>query len=133
MQHQHVDLVASLRKNCEDLRLNVGKLHGCVAALRDSGETLKRAGFDCEHFSGMKDERHRIETVLATLTERQLEVIKRVLRGQANKVIAFDLGVSSKTIETHRARVMQKMKARSFPELVRLAIAGGCRFFVEPS
>jgi DNA-binding NarL/FixJ family response regulator len=131
MQQQHVDLVASLRRNCEELLLNVGELHRFAATMRDRGEALETAGLDREDFYRAKYERHRIQTLLATLTERQLEVLKRVLGGQGNKAIAFDLGVSSKTIETHRARLMQKLKARSFAELVRLALAGGCRFFVE--
>ena len=45
----------------------------------------------------------------------------KVVAGRANKVIAMDLGVSQRTIELHRARVMQKMRVRSLAELVRLA------------
>jgi len=57
---------------------------------------------------------------LASLTPREQEVMKRVVAGQANKVIALDLGVSQRTVEIHRARVMRKMGARSLAELVRL-------------
>ena len=46
-----------------------------------------------------------------------------VADGKANKVIAIDLGVSERTVEIHRARVMQKMQAESLPHLVRLVIA----------
>ena len=59
----------------------------------------------------------------ATLTPRETEVMELVVSGLANKVIAMDLGVSQRTVELHRARVMQKMGVRSLAELVRLAEA----------
>ncbi len=57
------------------------------------------------------------------LTPRELEVMKMVTDGRSNKEIANTLGVSAKTIEAHRARVMEKMHARSLAELVRMVIA----------
>jgi len=57
------------------------------------------------------------------LTPRELEVMKMVTDGRSNKEIANALGVSAKTIEAHRARVMEKMHARSLAELVRMVIA----------
>jgi FixJ family two-component response regulator len=58
---------------------------------------------------------------VGTLTPREREVMDKVVKGCANKVIAMDLGVSQRTVELHRARVMQKMRARSLAELVRFA------------
>ena len=56
---------------------------------------------------------------LATLTPRETEVMECVVQGQANKVIAMDLGVRQRTVEIHRARVMEKMAVRSVAKLVR--------------
>ncbi|SVB49508.1 uncharacterized protein METZ01_LOCUS202362 [marine metagenome] len=63
-----------------------------------------------------------IEKQLKTLTPREHEVMKLVVNGAANKVIAMDLGVSQRTVEIHRARAMEKMQARSLAELVRRAL-----------
>jgi FixJ family two-component response regulator len=63
-------------------------------------------------------EREEIRARLKLLTPREAEVMERVARGQANKVIAMDLGVSQRTVELHRARVMKKLKLRSVAELV---------------
>ena len=58
---------------------------------------------------------------IATLTPREKEVMQKVVDGCANKVIALDLGVSQRTVELHRARVMHKMGVRSLADLVRMA------------
>ncbi|HUL83832.1 MAG TPA: response regulator transcription factor [Gammaproteobacteria bacterium] len=63
-------------------------------------------------------EERAIRERIALLTPREAEVMRRVVRGQANKVIAMDLGVSQRTVELHRARVMRKLKMRSLAELV---------------
>lgn len=59
---------------------------------------------------------------LAELTPREHEVMAMVTDGKANKEIAASLGVSAKTVEAHRARVMEKMRAESLAELVRMAM-----------
>jgi len=65
------------------------------------------------------------EARLSPLSEREHEVLRLVVAGKQNKVIAYELGISPRTVEIHRARVMEKTRARSLSELVRLAIAGG--------
>lgn len=56
-----------------------------------------------------------------SLTEREHEVFERIVTGDPNKRVAFELGISEKTVKVHRAHVMEKMKADSFADLVRLA------------
>jgi two-component system response regulator FixJ len=76
----------------------------------------------------------RIAERLASLTPREREVLGHIVAGQPNKTIAYDLGASPRTIEVHRAHVMEKMGARSLSELVRIAIAAeGARPPGEPS
>lgn len=62
---------------------------------------------------------------LARLTTREREVLDAVIRGDRNKQIAADLGISEKTVKVHRGRVMDKMEARSVAELVHLCEAAG--------
>ena len=62
---------------------------------------------------------------LAHLTEREREVMDLLVLGKANKVIAFELDISPRTVEIHRARVMEKTGAKSLADLVRLALAAG--------
>lgn len=64
---------------------------------------------------------------LALLTPREREVLEGLLAGLPNKSIAYDLAISPRTVEIHRARVMAKMDARSLSELVQLSLAAGIR------
>lgn len=65
-------------------------------------------------------------TQVATLSPREREVLQALVDGKANKVIAHDLGISPRTVEVHRANLMDKLGARSLPELVRIGLAAGC-------
>jgi two-component system response regulator FixJ len=67
-------------------------------------------------------EHARIKAHLESLTAREREVLDLMTQGKQNKVIAQDLGVSPRTIEIHRARVMEKMNAQSVAELVRMML-----------
>jgi len=67
-------------------------------------------------------ERHEVRRRRDTLTAREKEVMSQVVQGKANKVIASDLGVSQRTVEIHRARVMEKMQAASLAQLVRMVL-----------
>lgn len=82
----------------------IDRIHKALAADRE-----RRKG---------RAEQDEIRARIALLTPREKEVMERVVRGQANKVIAMDLGVSQRTVELHRARVMRKLRLRSVAELV---------------
>jgi two-component system response regulator FixJ len=59
---------------------------------------------------------------LSSLSEREAQVLKGVVAGQANKTIAYELGISPRTVEVYRAGLMSKMQARSLPDLVRMVM-----------
>jgi two-component system response regulator FixJ len=59
---------------------------------------------------------------LASLSERELQVLKGVVQGQANKTIAFELGISPRTVEVYRAGLMSKMQAKNLADLIRAVI-----------
>ncbi len=63
-----------------------------------------------------------VRAKVAKLTPRETEVFDRVTAGQANKVIAIELGISERTVEIHRSQVMQKTRVRTLADLVRLKL-----------
>ena len=62
---------------------------------------------------------------LNSLSQRERQVLEGLVAGHPNKTIAFDLGISPRTVEIYRANVMTKMSARSFSDLVRMALVAG--------
>ncbi len=67
-------------------------------------------------------DRQKILALIESLTPREREVMDMVVAGKANKVIAIDLGLSQRTVEIHRGRVMRKMQADSVSQLVQMTI-----------
>jgi len=70
-------------------------------------------------------DRARFERVLKTLSGRETEVLRGVVAGKMNKVIAYELGISQRTVEVYRANVMSKTQANGLSELVRIALLAG--------
>jgi two-component system, LuxR family, response regulator FixJ len=70
-------------------------------------------------------ERSRIGGRLAALSNRERDVLEGLVAGHANKQIAYDLGISARTIENYRANLMIKMQAASLSDLVRMALIAG--------
>lgn len=72
--------------------------------------------------AAQRKQRSEIETRLATLTEDEVAVFRKLLEGLPNKRIAVDLDIGLRTVELRRSNIMKKMEASSLPELVRMAI-----------
>ncbi|NND53696.1 MAG: response regulator transcription factor [Gammaproteobacteria bacterium] len=92
---------------------------------QDLMERVSQALSQCEEQREENEHRQEVQQRFDTLTPREKEIMSCVVMGQANKVIAIDRNVSQRTVEIHRARVMEKMAARSLADLVRMSIQLG--------
>jgi DNA-binding NarL/FixJ family response regulator len=126
------ELRSSLRESVLDMRSRRHELQQRRGELKAQRQKLRRA---CDELRGRLSNRAAStiastsssppaplgsEGILALLSPRQRRVLEGILAGKPNKAIAFDLGVSIKTVETHRARVMEKFDVKSLAELVRM-------------
>lgn len=91
---------------------------GLLAAVRGACERMLETGAEATR-------RAEVEEKLAVLSNRERQVLDGLVAGQANKTIAYDLGISPRTVEVYRANLMTKMRANSLSDLVRMALIAG--------
>lgn len=138
-----LDLVRRLRERGSSLPIIVITGHGdvplAVEAMRagvldfiekpfehDTLLASIRSALDSQAKSAQLDaDRARFEQMLAGLSGREREVLRGVIAGKLNKTIAFELGISPRTVEVYRANVMSKTGASGLSELVRIALLAG--------
>jgi FixJ family two-component response regulator len=117
----HVDVptsVKAMKAGAVDLLTKPVDVRDLIAAIR-------RAMTRDEHERASETRLAEVRRRVAMLTARETEVFARVVTGMLNKQIGAALGIGEKTVKVHRARVMEKMQAGSFAELVRLADEAG--------
>lgn len=136
-----VELLEKLREAGHDMPAVVITGHGdvpmAVAAMKAGAsdfiekpfgdevliEAIKRAVSRLDAATEKVDDVAAIRSRLEHLSERERQVLSGVVAGLPNKTIAYDLDISPRTVEVHRANIMAKMQAASLPDLVRMAIA----------
>lgn len=116
-----------------------GDIGTAVAAMKIGAADFIEKPFDHEEFlkrvhallAESEARRQRGESLdginarVGDLTPRERDVLNQLVDGHPNKVIAYNLGISARTVELHRARVMQKMEARTVSHLMRMAAEAG--------
>lgn len=105
VQAMHVGVSDFIEKPYDDETM-LGAIRTALTRQADRGE--------------LHAERDRVLERLATLSAREREVMEGLVAGEANKAIAFDLGISARTVEVYRANVMLKMQAKTLSDLVRM-------------
>lgn len=107
IQAMHAGVADFIEKPFSDEAI-VGAVRSALARQQDRDE--------------LQVERDAIQAKLSTLSGRESEVMEGLVDGKANKVIAYELSISARTVEVYRANVMTKMQARTLSELVRMVM-----------
>jgi len=136
-----IELLQRLKAKAVDLPVIVITGHGdiplAVEAMKSGAidfiekpfaeEAILRAVRVAEGYVKRQGRRSEEETAVAarlqSLSERERQVLDGLVAGNANKTIAYELGISPRTVEVYRANVMTKMQAKSLSELIRMAVA----------
>jgi two-component system response regulator FixJ len=117
--HSDINLaVEAMKLGASDFLIKPCSGRVLVDAVRNASEarTISGAPVDPE-----------AEAKLSKLTRRQRDVLHGILKGQPNKIIAWELGLSVRTVEAHRSNLLERLGAHGTAELVRTALAGGTR------
>ena len=138
-----IDLLRKVKEANRDLPVIVITGHGdislAVEAMKIGAIDFLEKPFDDDHLLAAvrnaldreadqvkrKAEVNDIQDRLAALSNRERQVLEGLVAGNANKTIAFDLGISPRTVEIYRANLMTKMAANSLSDLVRMAMMAG--------
>lgn len=138
-----IDLLRRLRESGDDLPVIVITGHGdiplAVEAMKFGAADFFEKPYDDDALLAavrsalerqdsaekQKAARAELNDRLATLSNRERQVLEGLVAGKPNKIIAFDHGISPRTVEIYRANVMTKMQASSLSELVRMAMIAG--------
>ena len=86
---------------------------------------VRRARLAAEQARSQGESGEQAARLIAQLTPRERDVLKHLVAGRSNKVIAYELSISPRTVEIYRAHLMDKMQARSLSDLIRAALAAG--------
>ena len=110
--------VTTMKKGAEDFIEKPFKEDELVALVERMLERARAA------FSTHQEQASR-EALLSRLTTREAQVLERIVAGRLNKQIADDLGISIKTVEAHRANIMEKLNANTVADLLKIALGAG--------
>jgi len=138
-----IDLLKKVKQTRPELPVIVITGHGdislAVEAMKIGAVDFLEKPFDDDHLlaavksaldreadlARRKAEVGEVQEKLAALSNRERQVLEGLVAGNANKTIAFDLGISPRTVEIYRANLMTKMAANSLSDLVRMAMVAG--------
>jgi len=138
-----LDLVRELAARAAGLEVVVITGHGdvplAVEAMKAGARDFLEKPFDDERLlaivraaleqhdakGSLTEEQTAARAKVDRLSQRERQVLKRLVDGQLNKTIAWDLGISPRTVEVYRAKLMVKMQAAAFADLVRMALMAG--------
>lgn len=121
--------LASRRQNMPVIMISgQGDIATAVQAMRNGAVDFVEKPFTPEHLTqavSLAVGDTTTQPALANLSSREMEVLRLLVDGDANKVIAYKLEISQRTVEVHRARIMERLEVKTFADLIRKAIAAG--------